>query len=256
MGIGAVAGAVIGGVSSIVSGNRAADAQEAASSASIAENRRQYDQTRADFEGQRRAGDNALAVRQGALGIGAAPVFGYGGKQQFLVGDGNGGFNVQNGNGLVWENFDTFEDGQAFMADNATTFETSPGYEFRAEQSQNALERMASARGLRLGSSTLQEAQRMSDGLASAEYTNWMNQLGGHAGIGQSANNTLASVGQSTATNNSNALAAAGDARASGYLNTNSAIQGTLGNFSSIYGMGQAGAFGSDPWSGFGFGGS
>jgi hypothetical protein len=55
-----IGSAVIGGVTSTISGNKAAKAQKQAADASIAESRRQYDQDRADYAPWRATGESAL----------------------------------------------------------------------------------------------------------------------------------------------------------------------------------------------------
>lgn len=66
----ALAGAaVVGAGASIISGNKAASAQRQAADQSIAEQRRQYDQTRADFAPWREAGGSALNMLSRAYGL-------------------------------------------------------------------------------------------------------------------------------------------------------------------------------------------
>lgn len=67
----ALAGAaVVGAGAQIISGNKAANAQKHAADQSIAEQRRQYDTTRADFAPYREAGTGALDMLSRAYGIG------------------------------------------------------------------------------------------------------------------------------------------------------------------------------------------
>lgn len=56
-----IGSAVIGAGASIIGGNKASKAQQQAANASIAEQRRQYDQTRADYAPWRAAGEGALS---------------------------------------------------------------------------------------------------------------------------------------------------------------------------------------------------
>lgn len=70
----AIAGAaVIGGATSIISGNKAANAAKDTSAAQIAESRRQYDQTRADYAPYRETGYSALSKLASMYGVGGAP---------------------------------------------------------------------------------------------------------------------------------------------------------------------------------------
>ena len=67
----ALAGAaVVGAGAQIISGNKAAKAQKQAAAQSIAEQQRQYDQTRADYAPWRAAGSGALNMLSRAYGIG------------------------------------------------------------------------------------------------------------------------------------------------------------------------------------------
>lgn len=67
----ALAGAaVVGAGAQIISGNKAAKAQRQAADMSVAEQRRQYDTTRADFAPWRQAGSGALDMLSRAYGIG------------------------------------------------------------------------------------------------------------------------------------------------------------------------------------------
>jgi hypothetical protein len=54
-------------------------------------------------------------------------------------------------------------------------FETSPGYQFRLEQGQRALDSSAAARGGALSGRAIKEAMRYNQGFASNEYQNFVN---------------------------------------------------------------------------------
>lgn len=147
-------------------------------------------------------------------------------------------------------------------------FEESPGYQFRLEQGQEAMERANAARGTRLGGAAMKEAMRYGQGMASDEYGRWYgrqsdqyNRLASLAGVGQSAASQQASLGanyagavggnnMTGAANRGNALMAAGNARASGYQGQANAMTGTLNSLGNIYGMANSGFLGQSP--GFG----
>lgn len=131
-------------------------------------------------------------------------------------------------------------------------FRATPGYTFMQEEGNNAIERMASARGMRLSGDTLREGARFNSGLADSTFGDYWNRLGGLAGVGQTATNTIGALGQNYAnaansnTMNANALAGqawqnAGRARASGYTGINNAFQSGMNNMFNIWGMQQAG---------------
>lgn len=73
---------------------------------------------------------------------------------------------VNNQNALV---------GQAGQALGVGSFQTSPGYQFRLTQGQNALANSASARGMTLSGAQAKALTDYNQGAASAEYQNWAN---------------------------------------------------------------------------------
>jgi len=69
------------------------------------------------------------------------------------------------------------------------SFKTDPGYQFRFEEGQRAIDRSASASGHSLSGGAVRKAIRYGEGMASAEYGNVFNRIGLIAGIGQTATN-------------------------------------------------------------------
>ena len=127
-------------------------------------------------------------------------------------------------------------------------FQADPGYQFRMDEAQKALERSASARGMLLSGSTLKGIERFSQDLASQEYQNAFNRyqieraaklnpLQSLMGSGQSSANTLTSAagnyGNAAAQNYMNA----GAARASGYVAAGNAISNALSGAANAYAM-------------------
>ena len=113
-----------------------------------------------------------------------------------------------------------------------------PGYAFRLEQGQKALERSAAARGGLISGNTGGALQQFGQGLASQEYQNAYNRAltqynttAALAGVGQTATNQLGAAGQNYAMNAGNAYGAAGQARASGYMGMANAIGGGVGQY-------------------------
>jgi hypothetical protein len=202
------AAAAIGGVATVVSGNKAANAQKDAANASISEQQREYNQTREDTATARNIGNGALTTLGSVYGIGA--------------------------------------DGQpatSGAAPDYSKFYESPDYQFRLSEGQKAIDRSNSARGL-LGSGANQKAQiGFAENTAAGGYNDWWSKLSGLAGIGQNATNTTVAAGQNTANNISSAYTAAGNARASSYLNTGSAINSTVNNLASVYAFNAGGGF-------------
>ena len=76
-----------------------------------------------------------------------------------------------------------------FAAEANTPFGQSPGYQFRFNEGQRAVQSGAAARGSLNSGRTLQALTNYGQGAASAEYGNYMGRLGQLAGIGQGATN-------------------------------------------------------------------
>jgi hypothetical protein len=181
-----VGSAVIGAAASSAAASKGAKAQQRSANASISEQGRQYDQTRADNAPWQQSGVNALG-RLNAASTG-----------------------------------------------DMSSFNASPDYNFRRTEGTRGLERTAAARGGAFSGNALRALTDFNSNLASTEYGNWWNRQAGLAGIGQSATNATTMAGQNAANNNSNALMAAGDARASGIAgqaNAWSNAASSLGNY-------------------------
>ena len=121
-------------------------------------------------------------------------------------------------------------------------FQQDPGYAFRMQEGMKALERSAAARGGLLSGGMLRGAQQYGQGLASQEYMNAFNRyqaernarlnpLQSLAGVGQTATNQLGQAGQSMASNVGQAMGAAAQARASGYMGGANALTQGLGTY-------------------------
>ena len=121
-------------------------------------------------------------------------------------------------------------------------FQQDPGYAFRMQEGMKALDRSAAARGGLLSGSTLKGAQRYGQDLASQEYMNAFNRyqaernarlnpLQSLAGVGQTATNQIGQAGQTMASNVGQALGAAAQARASGYIGGANALTQGLGTY-------------------------
>lgn len=199
-----VGAAAIGGVATTVAGNKAAKAQKNAAAQQIAESRRQYDQTRADYAPAREAGAGATNKLASMYGV--------------------------------------YKPGDASYV--ATDFTASPGYDWRLSEGVKAAERSAASRGLLGSGAAVKAIQRYGEGLASSEYENYANSLKSLAGLGQNATTGTAAAGAQSTGQINNAYQQAGNARASSYANTGSAINGTVNNLASLYLYQQGGGFG------------
>lgn len=121
-------------------------------------------------------------------------------------------------------------------------FTADPGYAFRLSEGQKALDRQAAARGGLISGSALKAASRYGQEMGSQEYMNAFNRyqtertarlgpLQSLAGVGQTSVNQLAAAGQNYVTAAGEAIGAAGQARASGYVGQANAINQGLGTY-------------------------
>jgi len=193
-----VAGAVV--VSSAIGANasgKAAGAQAGAANRAADLSQEQYMQTRADQAPFREAGVRALPALEAA------------------------------------SNYTPFGMNQ---------FRADPGYTFRLSEGQKQLDRMAAMRGGQISGGALKAAARYGQDMGSQEYTNAFNRyqternarlnpLQSLAGMAQTSTNQLGLAGQNYANAAGNALGAAGQATASGYMGTANAISGGLGQY-------------------------
>jgi hypothetical protein len=162
----------------------AAAAQAGAAANASAVSQAQYEQTRKDQEPWRQAGGNALGLIQ---------------------------------NPEYQKNFS--------MAD----FAKDPGYDFRLAEGNKAIERAANSRGSSQSGATLKALTKYGQDYASGEYQNaytrfnadrdrTFNRLASVAGLGQTANTTVANAGMNNANNISNNILATGNAQAAGTI--------------------------------------
>lgn len=200
-----VGGAVIGGVASSSASSKAANAQTQAADKASETQLQMYNQTRDDQAPWRAAG--ATALGQMAAGTAAGGEF----NRNFTLAD--------------------------FTAD--------PGYDFRMQQGQTALDRSAAARGGVLSGAALKGTERYSQDYASNEYQNAYNRynndlttrynrLASLAGTGQTATAQTGAAGTAAASAIGENTLQAGNAAASGYVGTANAITNgaqTIGNY-------------------------
>lgn len=250
-------GQVIGGIAGGLLGNRgakkAAKEQAAAMREATAEQRRQYDQSRADqapfMEGGVGAFNQLLrlyglptakqpvqrptplsmeqwsAQNPAALGSSGSPITRVlGGLQTQQDGYQNylSTFNEQPVEPAVEE---------AGAPDFSSFFE-SPDYRFALDQGTQATERSAAARGGLNSGNTLAELTRYGQGLATQNFGNYTNRLASLAGAGQTATNALTNAGLATGQGVANSLIGAGNARASGIINSTNAWGNALNDIS------------------------
>ena len=122
-------------------------------------------------------------------------------------------------------------------------FFTSPGFEFVRDEGLRGIENRFSATGGTLSGNALRRLTEFNSGLASQEFGNFFERNARLAGLGGAATNAGVAAGTNISGNISNALIQQGNARASGVLGVNQAIQGGLSNalFAKGFGTGAAG---------------
>lgn len=202
--------ALLGGVLSSNAAGDAADTQAASADQATALQREQWQQQRADNAPRMEAGNRSLARLQQLLGIDGA----------------GGGRNSLTGADVMAE----------------------PGYQFGLQQGQQALDRTATARGMRNSGAALMAAQRYGNDYGTTKYgdawnrlqgerTNEFNQLASVAGMGQTASNQVGAAGSQFANNAgnnmmgaANAQGAAGIAQANTWGNVGNQLAGWYAN--------------------------
>lgn len=161
-----IAAAAIGVGGSLLASNAqskaaksAANASQAAADAATAEQRRQYDLARQDQMPWLQAGTKALGSYADLLG----------------------------------------QNGDAQRAAAMAQFQASPDYNFRLNEGARALTARNAALGIQDSGAAQRSALQYSQGLASQEYGNYASRLAALAGVGQTAANNNAQVGQNYA---------------------------------------------------------
>lgn len=200
-----VGSAVVGGLMQSDAAGKAAGAQSAAADRASATELQMYNQTRADQEPWRKAGEVALGQ------LGAGTVDGGEFNRDFTLAD----------------------------------FTKDPGYDFRLQQGQRGLDSSAAARGGALSGAALKATDRYNQDYASGEYQNAynrfnsdrsarFNRLSSLAGVGQTATNQVGAQGAQVASSVAQNQIGQGNAQASSYVgqgNAAAGAAGTLGNF-------------------------
>jgi hypothetical protein len=109
-----------------------------------------------------------------------------------------------------------------------SVFFASPDYQFNLNEGQKAIDRSAAARGGLLSGGAVKEGERYASGLASREYSNFVDRLMQQAGLGATGIGASASAGANTAGIVSNAAQNGANARGSAYLTGGAAINNSL----------------------------
>lgn len=164
-------------------------------------------------------------------------------------------FNMQRDDQEPWRKagmgaLTNLQDEDLYRYFNASDFQKDPGYDFRMNEGQKALERSASARGGLMGGAFGKALSRYSQDYASNEYqnarnnfnndrSNRFNRLSSIAGLGQTANSQVGAAGQNYANQaGQNMMGAANAYGAAGIASAN-AYGGALSQFGNNIFQGQ-----------------
>ena len=123
---------------------------------------------------------------------------------------------------------------------SVSDFQQDPGYQFRMDEANKALERSSAARGGLTSGRFMKELMRQNQGMASEEYNNAynrfnadrdrrFNRLSSIAGVGQTANSQIAQAGQNYANAYSNNIQGAANANAAVEMGRASQLAGLVG---------------------------
>lgn len=124
---------------------------------------------------------------------------------------------------------------------NMSDFQADPGYAFRMQEGQKAIERSAAARGGLMSGGTMKALTQYGQNVASDEYQKAydrfnsdrdrrFNRLASIAGIGQTANSTVAAAGQNLGNQLGQNITGAANAQAAGQVGQANAWSGALTN--------------------------
>jgi hypothetical protein len=219
-----VAGSLLSSSSQAKAAEKAGDAQGAAALESVALQREMYETGREDYAPWREIGGTAVNQLGALYGIG---------REGLLSPE-----EMEEARGMFME---------------------TPGYQFRFDEGQRALESSAAARGRLTSGATGRELTRYGQGVASEEFDKYANRLAALSGTGQTATGATANLGAQTAGAAGNALMAGaagradaymagGTARASGYAGAANAINSGIQNwmFQDMFGT----PYGTPPYAG------
>lgn len=125
-------------------------------------------------------------------------------------------------------------------------FQQDPGYQFRMQEGQKAIENAASRRGMGNSGATMKALTRYGQDFSTGEYNNVYNRfnadqdrrynrLSALAGVGQTANSQVGQAGQNYANQASGNLMGAGNAAAAGQIGQANAFNSAIGQGLNFY---------------------
>ena len=249
MAIGTGLAAILGGGISALGASKAAGAQKDAARDQVALAKETRDLTRADLAPFLQGGLMGNQAYMYELGLGSRPMIGgtapdiqtmttpgqttttaAGDRQSTYTGPATNNYQVGG------KTFATIGEAQAYANANkqgATPFggyQKTPGYDFQFSQGLDAVQSTAAGRSGLYSGATMQAAQGYGQGLASQDYTGYLNRLAALGQQGQSAAAMQADANTNYAQMGTNALGALGNAQSAGAIGMSNAINGGLQN--------------------------
>lgn len=241
---GIVAGAAISAGASYFGGKKSSQASQRATDATVGEQARQYDQTRADFAPGRALGNAAINDINRLYGRTTTQPLSFEewsrGQPQGTPASYYGRHIIPGTAGPSRGDYDQYVAGfeptvTSGGKPDMSVFYASPDYQFNLAEGQKAIDRSLVARGRGLSGAGVRAGARYAQGLASSEFANFYNRLASQAGIGQTAAGSTAAAGAQAAGNIGNAYMANGQNQAAIAGNTvagiNNAVQGGFQNY-------------------------
>ena len=220
-----------GAILNYIGSQNASNAQTDAANQANATQQQQYNQTRQDqmpWMNRGNAAGNQMSYLLGLPGYGAG-------------GSANGGGTTTAGANPFEPNTGMGGYGSLSTPFSQTNWQADPGYAFRLQQGQQALERSGAARGMTLSGAQAKALDAYGQGMGSQEYqnaynrynndqTSLYNRLAGVAGTGQTATNMTGQLGAQAANGIANTQASLGNALGANYIGTANGITGSINN--------------------------
>lgn len=250
---------VIGGKNQSKAAKQAANASQNAADAATAEQRRQFDIANANQQPWLTTGTSALNQLASLYGLQTAPNATTFNESSYLAANPDVAAAIQNGQfgGSALNHYNQYGKNEARQGGVTQTggttsgtgmagFVASPDYQFRLNESQRALTARNAALGIQDSGAAQKAAIQYAGNLASGEFNNYANRLSALAGVGQTAAQNTAQLGQNYANavgnigmNNAQSLASSyqqqGANSANMWGNLAGIGSGLLGHFGRLY---------------------
>ena len=219
MGLATVGTALLGAGASVIgsknqskAAKQAANASQNAADAATAEQRRQFDIANANQQPWLTTGTSALNQLASLYGLQTAPNATTFNESSYLAANPDVAAAIQNGQfgGSALNHYNQYGKNEARQGGVTQTggttsgtgmagFVASPDYQFRLNESQRALTARNAALGIQDSGAAQKAAIQYAGNLASGEFNNYANRLSALAGVGQTAAQNTAQLGQNYA---------------------------------------------------------